>query len=336
MRALLPLVLAAGFLAAGSGAAPLPAADVREEVLVVVNSHIITRRTLQQAVEQEHAALYRQYSGKELDQKLRDAREKTLSNLIDAFLIEDKADDLGIRQMVNDEYLKNVVEDIKKQYNFTSDADFERALRTSQGIGLQDFVKLQKRQILNQEVMRKEVFSKVAVEDQELLAFYNDHRDEYRQPSRFRIRELVLAKGATAEEQQAARAALAKVQEALKKGGSFEEQVKEHSSSPSKSTGGDLGWIGKGFLRPAIENAALGLKPGEVSEPLETDKDLYLVQLVSAELDFVKPFAEVRPQIMEKLQQPKAENAIQNYLQGLRVRANIRYQVPKEQIFKGS
>ena len=78
-RALLPLLLAAGFLAA-----PLPAADVREEVLVVVNSHIITRRTLQQAVEQEHAALYRQYSGKELDQKLRDAREKTLSNLIDA------------------------------------------------------------------------------------------------------------------------------------------------------------------------------------------------------------------------------------------------------------
>jgi hypothetical protein len=60
------------------------------------------------------------------------------------------------------------------------------------------------------------------------------------------------------------------------------------------------------------------------------------VQLISAELDLVKPFSEVRPQILEKLQQPKAENAIQNYLQGLRVRANIRYQVPKEQIFKGS
>jgi hypothetical protein len=44
----------------------------------------------------------------------------------------------------------------------------------------------------------------------------------------------------------------------------------------------------------------------------------------------------VRPQILEKLQQPKADNAIMNYLQSLRVRANIRYQVPKEQIFKGS
>lgn len=328
-QALLPLLLASAALASGAG-------EVREEVLVVVNGHVITRRTLQQSVEQEHAALYRQFSGKELDLKLRDAREKTLSGLIDSFLIEDKADDLGIRQMVNDEYLHGVVEDIKKQYNFATDADFERALRTSQGIGLQEFVKLQRRQILSQEVMRREVFSKVAVEDQELRAWYEDHKDEYRQPSRFRIRELVLAKGATPEEQQAARGVLAKVQEALKKGGSFEELVKEHSSSPSKSTGGDLGWIGKGFLRPAIENAAMGLKPGEVSEPLETDKDLYLVQLVSAELDLVKPFSEVRPQILEKLQQPKAENAIQNYLQGLRVRANIRYRVPKEQIFKGS
>ena len=325
----LPLLLCLAGAVASAG-------EVREEVLVVVNSHVITRRALQQAVEQEHAALYRQFAGKELDQKLRDAREKTLAGLVDAFLVEDKADDLGIRQMVNDEYLKGVVEDIKKQYNFTTDADFERALRSSQGIGIQDFVKLQRRQILNQEVMRREVFSKVAVEDQELKAFYEDHKDEYRQPSRFRIRELVLAKGATAEELQAARATLAKVQEALKKGGSFEEQVKEHSTSPSKATGGDLGWIGKGFLRPAIENAAMGLKPGEVSAPLETDKDLYLVQLVSAELDLVKPFAEVRPQILEKLQQPKADNAIQNYLQSLRVRANIRYQVPKEQIFKGS
>ena len=322
------------FLAAAAISAP--AAEVREEILVIVNGHIITRQTLQQAVEQEHAALYRQYSGKELDAKLRDAREKTLNGLVDAFLIEDKADDLGLKQRVNDEYMRTMVEDIKKEYNFATDADFERALRTSQGIGLQDYIKLQRRQILNQEVMRQEVFSKVAVEDQELRAYYEDHKDEYRQPSRLHLRELVLAKGATAAEQEAARATLAKVQDALKAGTVFEELVKQHSTSPSKATAGDLGWMAKGLLRPAIENAALALKPGEISAPLETDKDIYLVQLISAELDLVKPFSEVRPKILDKLRQPKAENAIQNYLQGLRVRANVRYQVPKEQILKGA
>lgn len=326
--------LLASFLSAGAIFAP--AAEVREEILVIVNGHIITRRTLQQAVEQEHAALYRQHSGKELDEKLKDARQKTLNGLVDSFLIEDKAEDLGLRQRVNDEYMRSVVEDIKKEYNFATDADFERALRTSQGIGLQDYIKFQKRQILSQEVMRQEVFSKVAVEDQELRVYYEDHRDEYRQPSRFQLRELVLAKGATPAEQEAARTTLAQIQEALKKGTRFEDLVKEHSTSPSKATAGDLGWMNKGLLRPAIENAALALKPGEVSAPLETDKDIYLVQLISAELDQVKPFTEVRPQILDKLRQPKAENAIQNYLQSLRTRANIRYLVPKEQIVKGS
>jgi parvulin-like peptidyl-prolyl isomerase len=77
------------------------------------------------------------------------------------------------------------------------------------------------------------------------------------------------------------------------------------------------------------------MKPEQVSQPIETDKDIYLIQLIAAEDDVVKPFSEVKPQILQKLQEPKAQNAIQNYLQGLRVRANIRYLVPRETILKG-
>lgn len=309
------------------------ASEVREEILVVVDSHIISRRAFQQAVEQESAALYRQFSGKELDEKLRDAREKTLQGLIDAFILEDKAAEVGIA--IPEDYMRSVVEDMKKQYNFATDADFEKALKGSVGIGLPDWIKQQKQQITQQEVLRKDVYSKIAIEDQELRAWYEDHKDEYRMPTRFRIRELVLAKGATAEEQGAAKAKLDAIQEALKAGKTFEEMVKEHSVSPSKATGGDLGWIGKGLMRVAIEQAALSMKPDQVSSPIETDKDIYLIQLIAAENDMVRPFADVKPEIMKKLQEPKAQNAIQNYLQGLRVRANIRYLVPKETILKG-
>ena len=49
----------------------------------------------------------------------------------------------------------------------------------------------------------------------------------------------------------------------------------------------------------------------------------------------VKDFTEVKAKILEKLQEPKAQNAIEQYLSNLRKRANIRYQVPKEQILKG-
>ena len=333
-RILLALLLAIGLAVPSAAAAPMTV-EVREEILVIVNSHIITRRQFQQAVEQEHAALYRQFSGKELDEKLIAAREKTLQGLLDSFLVEDKAADLGLAQRVGDEYIHSYVEDIKKQNNFATDADFEKALRGSLGIGMQEYLKRTKQQILQQEVLRSEVYTKIAIEDQELRAFYEDHKDEYKKPTRFRVRELVLAKGATPATLDAAKASLAKVLEELKNGKTFEELVKQYSSSASKDTGGDLGWMEKGLMRASIEQAALSLKPGVVSSPIETDKDIILVQLIASENDQARPFEDVKAQILEKLQEPKAQNAIQQYLTNLRLRANVRYLVPKEEILKG-
>ena len=307
--------------------------DVREEILVVVNKHIITRRGLSQAVEQQHAALYRQFSGKELDEKLVDAREKTLQGLVDAFLLEDKGAELG--SPVTDEYVRATLDGIKKENNFATDADLERALKSSLGINLNEFIKRQKQQSTQQFVLQREVFSKVAVEDNELRAYYEDHKDEYRLPSRFRIRELVIAKGATEADQTEARKKLESIQAELKGGKPFEDLARQHSTSPSKATGGDLGWMNKGFLRASIEEAAVKLKPEQVSDPIETDKDIYLIQLISMEDAPVTAFAEVKAKILEKLQEPKAQNAAEQYLVNLRMRANIRYLVPKEQILKG-
>ncbi len=333
-RILLAPVLAIVSAAAFPGSAAIATTDVREEILVIVNGHIITRKQFQQAVEQEHASLYRQFSGKELDEKLKEGREKTLQGLIDSFLVEDKAADLGLAQRIGDEYLKSYVEDIKKQNNFATDADFEKALRSSMGIGLQEYLKHAKQQILQQEVLRAEVYAKIAIEDQELRSYYMDHKDEYKKATRFRIRELVLAKGGTPAEGEAAKATLAKVQAELKDGKSFEDLVKQYSSSASKDTGGDLGWMEKGLMRASIEQAALSLKAGGVSDAIETDKDIILVQLIQSENEEARPFAEVKAQIMEKLQEPKAQNAIQQYLNNLRTRGNVRFRVPKDLILK--
>jgi len=310
----------------------LSAGEVREEILVVVNGHIITRREFQQAVEQGSAALYREFSGQELDTKLRTARDKTLQGLVDSYVLDDKAADLGVA--ISDEALRGYVDEIKKQNNFTSDADFERALKGSLGIGLQAYLERSKQDLLKQEVLRREVFSKVAVDEQELLAYYQEHRAEFKLPGRFRIRELVLPKGVTPEQQQETEARLAEIQGELKKGTPFEALVK-YSIAPSKSTGGDLGWLASGVLRPDLEQAVLALKPGQVSAPVVTDKDVCLMQLTEAELDRVRPFAEVRAGILARLQEPKAQTAVEAYIQSLRIRANIRYMVPRETILKG-
>lgn len=311
------------------------AGEVREEILVVVNNHIISRRQFQQAVEQATAAFYRQYSGKELDDRLRNERELVLQGLIDSFLIQDKAVDLGLANAITDEQLRKYVEEQKKQYNFATDQDFEKALRSSFNLSLSEYLQRIKQNEIQSMVLGMEVYRKIAIEDQELRAWYEDHKSEFKQPSRFRIRELVITKGATEAEQTAAKARLAQVQKALGEGGAFEALAKEHSDSASKATGGDLGWMGKGLMRATIEQAALALKPGQVSSVIETDKDWMLIQLIEAEEDRVRPFDEVKQQILEKVREPKAENAKTNYLNGLRTRGNIRYLVPKDKILKG-
>jgi peptidyl-prolyl cis-trans isomerase SurA len=307
--------------------------EVREEILVVVNGHVITRREYLQAVEQGAAALYRMFSGQELDAKLRTTREKTLQGMIDSYVIEDKAADLGLT--INDDQLRAWLTSMEKENNIPSDADLERALRSSLGIGLKEYMMRAREDLLKQEVLRKEVFSRIAVEDQELLAYYNDHKDEFREATRFRIRELVLPRGGTPEEQQDAESKLAAIQASLKQGTPFETLVEQYSTAPSRSTGGDLGWLGKGVLRPEVEAAALALKKGQVSPPVKTATDICLVQLTDEEMDKYKPFTEVRAAILAKLQEPKAESAIESYIQSLRIRANIRYMVPRETILKG-
>lgn len=311
----------------------LCAGEVREEILVVVNGHIITRRVYQQAVEQGTAALYREFSGAELDTKLRTAREKTLQGLVDTFVLMDKAADLGIT--VSDEQLRGFVDQIKKDNNMPTDADLERALQTSLGVGLKAYMVRAREDLVKQEVLRREVYSRIAVETQEIQAYYQEHRAEFRMPSRFRMRELVLPKGDTPEAQQDTQAKLAAIREELAKGTPFEKLVEQYSTSPSRSTGGDLGWLDPGMLRPDLESAVLALRQGQVSAPVSTGSDIYLVQLTEAELDKYKALADVQAQIRAKLQEPKAQSAIESYIQGLRIRANIRYMVPRETVLKG-
>jgi len=313
--------------------APAEASKVREEILVIVNNHIITRRTLQQAVEEQNAALYREFSGAELDGKLKTARELTLQGLIDVDLLGDKADDLGIK--VGDDQTRAMIDQIKKENNFATDADLEKAIKASAGISLDEFIKRQRQSSLQQQVLGRDVYSKIAVEDSELQAYYQLHLSDYAQPSRFRVRELVIAKGATPADTEAARAKMAEVQKALAGGAKFEDLVKADSTAASKDTGGDLGWMQKGLLQPQLEQAAWALKAGEVSPLMETDKDLILLQLIAKEDDRHQPLAEVKDKILEKVQEPKAKNAVERYLQDLRTRANIRYMVPKDQVLKG-
>ena len=63
-------------------------------------------------------------------------------------------------------------------------------------------------------------------------------------------------------------------------GADFLAVARESSEDGSRERGGDMGWLGRGRLAPAYEQAAFTMEVGAVSEPVETEFGFHLIQRV--------------------------------------------------------
>lgn len=64
----------------------------------------------------------------------------------------------------------------------------------------------------------------------------------------------------------------------LDQGEDFAKLAQKFSRCPSAKTGGDLGSFGRGRMVESFEEAAFGLQPGQVSEPVRTQFGYHLIQ----------------------------------------------------------
>jgi len=82
---------------------------------------------------------------------------------------------------------------------------------------------------------------------------------------------------------------LLKLRERVVKGESFEAMARLYSEDPgSAKLGGDLGLHGRGELYAEFEAVAFKLKPGEISEIVETEAGYHIIQSIERRGDFVR------------------------------------------------
>lgn len=106
-----------------------------------------------------------------------------------------------------------------------------------------------------------------------------------------KVMDVVLADLKPEEEQVWARhilvadqATAQKVEDLLKAGGDFATLAKEYSTDSTATSGGDLGWFGKGVMDPAFEQVAFSLAVGQISDPVQTQFGWHIIQVLGHEV----------------------------------------------------
>ena len=122
------------------------------------------------------------------------------------------------------------------------------------------------------------------------------------------------------------------VQEALKKaqelriklvaGQDFNKTAGELSEDPSaKQNKGDLGWFKSGQMAKPFEDAALALKPGEISQPVRTTFGVHLIRLEGRKQ---RGFDEVKEELRAQVNRERFTSKAKDKLEQLRKRVGDR------------
>jgi peptidyl-prolyl cis-trans isomerase SurA len=121
-----------------------------------------------------------------------------------------------------------------------------------------------------------------------------------------------------------ARNRLALLRERIENGADFAELARLHSDDLSASRGGDLNWLNPGDTVPEFERAMDGLKPGEVSAPVQSPFGWHLIQVLERRDQDVtqeRKRLEARRAIRER----KSDEAFEDWVRQARDRAYVEY-----------
>jgi peptidyl-prolyl cis-trans isomerase SurA len=124
-----------------------------------------------------------------------------------------------------------------------------------------------------------------------------------------------------------AKAKLADLRKQLEaKTATFEELARKNSTDNTAAKGGDLGWLAPGDTMPEFENVMNALKPGEVSQIVETPLGFHLIEVVERKQDDQTKQKE-RMAARQVLFERKLAEASEDWARQLRDRAYVEYRM---------
>jgi peptidyl-prolyl cis-trans isomerase SurA len=293
---------------------------VIEEIVARVNNEIITREDLDHArisltneIRDACATCTPQQIQDQIDAKDKDL----LRDLIDQSLLVQRAKDDGVK--VDAEVIKRL-DAIRQQNKLASMDELDDEIRKS-GQDPEDFKAQIRDQLLTQEIIRKEVGSRIIIAHEDVVKYYNDHKSEFIRPETVFLREIfVSTEGKPESDIPALRKKAENLRDrVLKNGDDFGELAKHYSDSKDTAPqSGELGSFERSKLDPKIAEKVFALNRGQMTDVFEIKGGFEILQVRERYDAGEQPLDKVEPEISNKLYEQKMEPALRAYLQTLR------------------
>ncbi len=219
----------------------------------------------------------------------------------------------------------------KLRDQYASESDFTNALAVMK-ISPAALRSQVERALSIQKLIETQFASKVVVTDKDLWAYYDRNRESFRQPEQVKASHILIKVDPKwdASKKTAARKKIEEIQQKIRQKQEFESLARTYSEDTSGSKGGDLGYIRTGQVLKPFEEALFVLKPGEVSDIVETSLGYHLIKAGDRKPEMTIPFDTLKDRLRAYLKQEKGQQEANAHIGKLREKAKVEISLPAD------
>lgn len=163
-----------------------------------------------------------------------------------------------------------------------------------------------------------ELQQQMLVSDEEIKKYFDEHSAQYNEPEQRRASHILIAERTQAEQI---------LKEIKQNPAKFEDLAKQYSKDPgSAAKGGDLGFFARGAMVKPFEDAAFGMKGGEISGLVQSDFGFHIIKLTAIRHGEARAFDAVRGEIAQEL---KKQKAVKKFVELAETFSNTVYEQPE-------
>ncbi len=252
-------------------------------------------------------------------------KKAVVQNLIDMEVLYQEAVDEGLQVNEAGGYLRSTI----MGYRYRNDPGKFKQILAAAGMTEKQYAAIWQQQGAVNNLLSTKILANVAVSDEEIAARYEQEKHTYTPQSSIRASHILIMvkKGATQEEKDAARKKIEDVHKLAMSGEDFAELARKYTEEPNADIGGDLGFFTRGEMVKPFANAAFALKIDEISPVVETQFGYHIIKK-TGEQETIPTLEHMKNQLATTIKGEKGRAAFNEYKAELMDDADIEIHDP--------